>query len=230
MTECPTCGETFGRVSQHFRGSPEHRPDLTQEQYEVTIGLLMGDGSLSRDPETARIDVTMTSPKYLEYLDDIFGWLSRGVNLRYTASECASNDRSSGFNPDAKEENYQDKYKWYTSCHPDFDEFRSWYSTDEKVFPNDLDLTPITLKHWYVGDGSLHKSSQFRLSMPNEKGNENKIERLFSKSGLPKPLDWYGSGEKHNSALWTHSDSAELFDYMGDPLPGFEYKWPEEFK
>ena len=28
------------------------------------------------------------------------------------------------------------------------------------------------------------------------------------------------------NARWTVDESKELFDYMGDPLPGFEYKWP----
>lgn len=42
MSECPVCGKSFDRLSQHFRWTPEHRQKLTQEQYEVTVGLLMG--------------------------------------------------------------------------------------------------------------------------------------------------------------------------------------------
>jgi len=188
----------------------------------------MGDGSLSREPSTARLDVSMTTPEYLEYLDDIFGYLSRGVSVKDTSTERAIRDRQNEFNPNAEADNYQDIYRWYTSCHPAFDKFRAWYESGKKVWPEDIDLTPTVLRHLYSGDGSLHKDNQVRISMPNEKGNEKKVERYFERAGLPTPLDWYGEGENHHSALWSPTDSEILFDYMGEPVVGFKYKWPKQ--
>jgi hypothetical protein len=54
----------------------------------------------------------------------------------------------------------------------------------------------------------------------NEIENKQKIESYFKRSGIPKPVNWMDYG-----MYWDKSDSIELLKYMGEPLPGFEYKW-----
>jgi hypothetical protein len=237
MVDCPKCGEEYKNLGTHWRYSPSHRPELTQKQLEVTTGLLMGDGSVCSGGQNFRLKVKMISQNYLKYLDKVFACLATGVSLSQTAAESAKENRDSGFSPNAKEENYSDLYHWYTRSHPKFNKFREWYSSGEKVWPENIELTPTVLKHWYVGDGSYHnsRSKQYiSIGMSNEVENIKKVSKYFTNVDLPKPSNYSvyqrDNGGKDCIAEWRVEDSYKLFDYMGEPLPDFEYKWPEKYR
>lgn len=234
---CPECGNNYEAMGIHWNSSPTHRPNISKYQKEVITGLLMGDGSINRSHKTPFLEVNMTSKNYLKYLDDIFGILSTGVKYRISAKNMAKKDRERGFNSEAKEENYSDQYRLKTRSHPELQQFANWYSTGEKVWPADIELTPTVLKHWYCGDGYwFNKNNQksIRMAMSNEIGNENKINEIFTNVGLPQPSTYSSSerkdGSKTFSASFTVKSSNTLFEYMGKPLPDFEYKWPEEYR
>jgi len=237
MVECPECSSGYQKLGCHWRYSPSHRPNLTQKQLEITTGLLMGDGTINKTSKNCYLESQMISKNYLEYLDNIFGVLGCSVKHSLTASESAKNNRNSGFRPNAKKENYSDVYRWSTRCHPKFNEFREWYSSGEKVWPENIELTPTVLKHWYVGDGyysNKNTNNNINIAASNEFGNENKIENYFKNADLPKPSN-HSIYEKENGRKdyvieWTVEDSYKLWDYMGEPLPDFEYKWPEEYR
>ena len=175
-----------------------------------------------------RLNVNMINREYLEHLDNIFGILSRGVSIKSTAEQAAKYDKSNGWNKGAKAENYHDKYRFTTSTHPDFKELRKWYDSGAKLWPEDLELTPLVLKHWYVGDGTFTQQGQIRISMVKEKENKDKVASYFSKAGLPEMNGWTEFGESRCSAIWNQSEAEELFEYMGEPVDGFKYKWPEQ--
>jgi hypothetical protein len=230
MFNCPECGEKYDKLGNHWQYRPSHRPKITQKQLEIVKGLLMGDGCIYHKSKNAHLETDMTSINYLKYLNDVFGSLSNGVELHKTNGEAAKRDRNSGFNPKAKKENYSDLYRFKTRSHPKFNEFREWYSSGEKVWPEDIELTPTVLKHWYVGDGchvNENQSSYIKISMMNESKNINKVIKYFSNSGLPKPSN-HNIQENSCGVFWTVEDSYKLWDYMGEPLPDFEYKWPED--
>ena len=213
MVECPECGEEDQKLGLHWYYSPSHRPELTQKQLEITTGLLMGDGSISKQSKNCYLQLQMISPKYLEYLDNIFACLGTGVSLVETAYESAKNDRDGKFSPNIKEENYSDVYGWGTRSHPKFNEFREWYETGEKIWPEDIELTPTVLKHWYVGDGHYDNHSTHNriiITMSNEVvfilGSEKDedlvllcsnchryLERLYKivNGKQSKPNEWY---------------------------------------
>jgi len=238
MVKCPECCEEYERLGMHWHHSPSHRPDLTQKQLEVTTGFLMGDGCIISDVKNCYLRSNMTSPNYLKYLNNLFGCLGTGVKFYKSGREVAEMNIKSGFSPNAKSKNYSDLYRWQTRMHPKFNEFREWYSSGEKVWPKDIELTPTVLKHWYVGDGDYHTSgnaNNIRISMNNEIENTNKVSEYFTNVGLPEPSNYDISGKekRKNSrckAEWVIEDSYELWDYMGEPLPDFEYKWPEEYR
>jgi hypothetical protein len=236
MVECPECGDEYEMLGTHWRWNSSHRPELTQKQTEITTGLLMGDGYINENGKNCYMTTDMISPNYLEYLDEIFGILGCGVSLTKTAAESAKQSRDSGFTPNAKAENYSDVYKWRTRNHPKFNEFREWYSSGKKVWPEDIELTPTVLKHWYVGDGSysnVSSRSRIRIAMNNEIKNTEKISQYFVDAELPEPSNYDIQDAKYGKtcvAQWTEKDSQKLFEYMGEPLPDFEYKWPEEYR
>jgi hypothetical protein len=232
MVECPKCGEKYEKIGQHWRYSPSHRPKLTQKQLEITTGLLMGDGCMQKRSKNSYLQVRMISPNYLKYLDNVFGCLGSNISLTKTAAESAKENRDSGFSPNAKEENYSDLYTWITKTHPEFNEFREWYSTGEKVWPKNIELTPTVLKHWYVGDGCYDNSgtrNSIQIAMANEVENLEKVSKYFTNVGLPEPSN-YNITENNCRAKWTKEDSQKLFEYMDEPLSDFEYKWPEEYR
>lgn len=228
---CPTCGEDFKQIGGHWRYSPDHRPELTGRQHNIIRGLMMGDGSVRRREggRYPRMDVRCIVPQYLEHLSNEFGILGCEPRLHRTAAEAASNNRESGFSPNAEAENYSDIHLWRMRAHPEMGQYSDWYETDKKVWPEDLELTPETLTHWFAGDGSnCEDYTSIVLAMENERGNQRKVERYFERAGLPAPDRWNLNGAFY--AAWNKDASIELFDYMESPPPGYEYKWPEEVR
>lgn len=228
--KCPECGESFKALGIHWRKGGCNHPPFTKEQDEIITGLVMGDGCINLTTKTPRLQINMTSKEYLIHLDDIFGILSTGVTLHQTAKERANQNNESGFHPDADEKNYKDAYWLQTRSHPGLSKFADWYESGKKVWPDDIELSPTVLKHWFVGDGSWHNTSgqnYIRIAMSNEKENVEKVSQYFTDCGLPQP-NFQTNGE-YCAASFTVSESVELWEYMGEPLPGFEYKWPDRY-
>jgi hypothetical protein len=229
---CPECGDSFKKIGNHWQHN-SHRPNLTDKQYEVSVGLLMGDGCLGRNSQNPFLKVAMITRDYLEYLDDLFGIHGTGVKHKWTPEEAAEQIVDRGFHCEANPKDYHNVYTWNTRVHPDFSEL-NWYTSNGKTWPEDITLTPTVLKHWYVSDGSWNnKGPRNRLSIAasNEVGNEDKIRSMFSRSGLPEPSNFRvqerQDGSKKMDMRFTSSDTDTLLDYMGQSLPGFSYKFPQ---
>lgn len=203
-------------------------PEIPQQINDIITGGLMGDATVGRSSKNPRIQYKMINKKYLESLDKMFGEFSTGVRLLMTAKEKSEEDRLSGFNKSAKEENYSDVYQLYTICHPDIIQYKRWYATGEKVFPNSISLNSEVLKHWYSCDGSIDSGS-IEFGISNEISQEEKLCKYFSNSGLPEPNSFKKTKRADGSIncvmRFTVSDSKKLLDYMGEPTSGFEYKW-----
>jgi hypothetical protein len=233
---CPECGNEYKSLGIQWSKGSCSAPELTEQQKEIVVGLLMGDGSLGRSNKNPRIRVKMISPNYLEYLDETFGCLGTDVTLKQTAAESAKQNRDSGFRPNAKEENYSDVYQWRTRSLPELHDF-NWYKTGKKVWPEWVPMTRTVLKHWYCGDGCFDNSSRQHsivIGMSNEVENTDKVDKYFKRMGLPTPSNYSISkrkdGSKNCIAKFTQPASKKLWEYMGEPLPDFEYKWPEEYR
>lgn len=217
---CPKCDGQYSSIGQHWtRAKDCSHPQLSDEQINAATGLLLGDGTLTRNYKNATIQVKMVNEDYLKYLDRLFGIFSLGCDLYATADEKAERNRNSGFHLEASAENYQDVYRWMTRAHPQFNQLRSWYSSGEKVFPENLEITPTLLKHWYVCDGDK-QSKRVRIASTNENENLEKLASYFDDCNIPNP-DTTG-----DRIYWSAKDSVDVFNFMGKPLPGFEYKWP----
>jgi hypothetical protein len=195
----------------HWSHEPSHRPDISQHQHEIIVGVLMSDGSIERGSKNPTLSFGMTNEEYLNYLDSVFGVIGTGVKKR-----------------DVDNDNWNQLYWWNTRRHPDLSQYEDWYHSGEKVWPPDVELTPTVLKHLYVGDGSWankNGSNHIRIAMLNESDNTDKVDDMFERAGLPAPMN-YSKSDTHCTAIWSVEQSKELWEYMGDPLPGFEDKWP----
>jgi hypothetical protein len=183
----------------------------------------MGDGSIDRSNEVPSVQIRMTNKEYLEYIDDLFGAYSTGVRMVESAEEAS--ERLGG-----DVENYSDQYFVRLRASSEFDQYASWYDSGAKVFPDEIDLTPTVLKHWYAGDGSLGgyngRQPRMRLSAPKEQENPEKLCDYFVRAGLPEPT----LSMQHNDfeIRYGSDDTPLFFNYVGDAVPGFGYKWPDQ--
>jgi len=212
---CLSCGKEYQRIGSHWsRGSCSH-PKLTEEQKEILTGLIMGDGCVSDQcgKTHPRFITTMVVPEYLEWLDSKFPQYGTGVSTR-----CMKNDPG----------NWQQAYDWQTRTSPEFNEWLRWYDSGSKVFPDDVEITPLVLKNWYVTDGTFNTSGRhfsIRIAASNERGNEEKLKQYFNNKNLPTPKLNTGCREQNGTIdnwltiYWNNGETKELFEYMGDPLP-----------
>lgn len=229
MTEvCDTCGEGFSSLGHHWRWAPSHRPQMTEQQHDIATGLLMGDGfvRLHSDMDNGYLACKMITVEFLEWLNCQFGTLGKTIRLESTPEESATHVRESGFRPEADPNDYSSVFRWRTHTSPEFNRYREWYETGSKRFPDELQLSPMILKVWYCCDGTLkkHESSQGRDRMiiysTNESDREGMLCSLFEDVGVDDVV-------VERERVRIGADGSErLFEWMGDPLPGFYYKWP----
>lgn len=221
---CPDCGKERERLSIHIlQGSCEY-PSFNGRQHEILTGLVMGDGSVTLDPNGRNPYLKVKSIEYdfLEWLKEEFSGWSREISREYTAEESAEQARSNGLDPDAKAENYSDVYNFHINCHPELHEYNDWYSSGTIKYPDDLSLTPLTTKVWYCSDGSLRQWKDDRPSAYFTTKNENHrgdfLEKLFNDIGFESLM----SGDHLRLGV---DETEQLMKWMGPPLPGFDYKW-----
>ena len=229
MATCPECDNEYSCLGNHWGMSDCSYPSLTQKQKEVITGILMGDGCICDTSKNPRLKVTNTSEKYLQYLDELFGCLSSGYHVSKTPEESAAIKKP--HSETSNVENCSTIYEWSTRSLPELKEF-SWYSSGKKVWPDDIDLTPTTLKHWFCGDGTWNNSgyrNYIAIAMKNERENTEKVTSYFENVNIPSPSN-YATTNGVCIAQFTTKDSSTLWEYMGDPIDGFEYKWPSEYR
>lgn len=201
---CATCGEEYKQLSSHYAKNPSHRPVISGEVMDVLRGLLMGDATLNTQSQYPRLEIGVTEKRYLEDLQQSYPRIFNSITHQPRGGHAS------------------DFYTMPTVPHPQFFEFKNWYSSGEKVFPSDVNLTPTVLKHWYCTDGGLR--------WPSNGGNGNaciycksqdldQIKRYFDDT----PFDPNMTGS--DTIYFDSDDTPKLLGWMGPPPDGFRYKW-----
>lgn len=234
--ECEQCGNSYEYIGQHWTKSSCEHPSFTDRQREIITGFLMSDACISRFNKNPYIRSKMITKPFLEWVDEEMGVFGNGVEPGPTAEESAQKCRDTGFSPNAKAENYHDQYRWQSICHPELHEFAAWYDTGKKVWPDSVKLTPLSLKVFFCGDGCFNtgnKTGRIEFSLSNERKNKRKVEKLFNSVGISNGR-WNEWSRKDGSINCTYvlnvEQSRKAWEIMGDPLPGFSYKWPEHLR
>lgn len=233
---CPTCGEEFMSLGVHWKVSKNcDFPELSSRQWDILTGMLMGDATVQKhfetDADTPKLAWSMITEDFLSWLDSELGVMTLGgYDLDLTAEESAQGAIESGLTDEADPENYSDMYINITRTHPDFERFADWYDSEgTKRFPlDDIELTPMTLKVWYVCDGTLNRGNprpRARIAALNESDSIEELSQfIYEDTGIET------TATEHGKILFNTEETEEFFEYIGDPLPGFEYKWPEEYR
>lgn len=231
--ECPQCGDEYQRLGHHWAVSSDcDYPDVPETWREILTGIFMGDGTRHFPPSAAnaRLQVTNISEPFLRHLCIELGWLTTGVRLKRTSAEIREQNRKSSL-PRIASLNYEvrDQYELSTRRHPWLNRFDDWYTASGKRFPHDLELTPLVLKYWYVCDGHLlwgssgHTRPQVWIRATNEASRPALIHGLFD--NLPVAPTF-----RHGQLMLTSDETEWFFQYVGQPVPGYRYKFATDSK
>jgi len=129
------------RSEAHFKGK-NYDLKLSKEAIEFIEGELLGDGCLhlSHTSINACYKHSSKYKKYIEWLVEIFSSFGIEQSGKITVNITKN---SIG-------------YHFQTKNYPCLTElYKKWYPNGKKRVPQDIKLTPIVVRQWYIGDGSL---------------------------------------------------------------------------
>lgn len=142
------------------------RPTMLSDiQNKIITGSLLGDGSLVHHGRSKnsryRIKQQVNKIEYVKYMNDIF------CDFLVGTESIKIEKQKKPIMVDGKityssEEFCEAAYFW-TCAHPVFTELRNkWYVNGVKIIPNDLYLTPESIAHWFLEDGTNSKAGKYK--------------------------------------------------------------------
>lgn len=208
LVTCPNCNTEYANsgIGLHWNRSSCPYPEPTKHQHEVLTGLLMGDATCGKyQGDNPKGKISMIKESFIAWLADFFGPLVGSISK----SEYTDGDGKI----------------WTVGFRsaPYLKEYVEWYNSGQKRFPENLTLTPTIAKMWYVCDGGICKGekkkwNRVQFSVSNEEDRGDYLCNLFKEHGFEPTLT-------HHTLRFNRDESKRLLKWMGDPLPGFGYKW-----
>ena len=202
--------------------------NLSQEAKEWIDGELLGDGSLqSENSYSAKF---VYGSKYLEYIqyvsDTLKSFEINGGKIRKTY-----------YKPGEKTGQKRDCYCYFyqSLSYAELSSIRKrWYPKGKKIVPKDLELTPLTCRQWYIGDGCLEhdkrtKKGGFYIILYTNGFPVSDVRWLISKL---KRLNLKTTRLPSNNSIPVSAHSTQNFlNYIGKcPVKCYQYKWDNEQK
>ena len=187
--------------------------NLSQEAKEWINGELLGDGSIrSHNVWSAQFRYGSKYLEYCRYVKEILAFFEiAGGNI------------------------YKQYHKIFNCYSYHYDSFcyvellpikKQWYPNNKKIVPKDIELTPLTCRQWYIGDGML---AHFKKKRPciilfTYAFSIDDIEWLveeLNKLGF-KTVRQPSCNRIHISAYSTQN----FLNYIGKcPVNCYKYKW-----
>lgn len=66
---CPTCGNEYKQIGNHWQFNESHIPTLSERQNEIIKGLVLGDGYIDGGDRNSALVVDSVNPKFLHWLE-----------------------------------------------------------------------------------------------------------------------------------------------------------------
>ena len=214
-SKCPDCGNKFIQLQTHLRQSKCELAPLDRRQEQIIEGLVMGDAWIHKPQQgNCLLAIESAEEEFIEWVYNELQPYSQQKDIRSDAEgrrKRLENNPLIDYHPGIK-----NIYHYYTRRNEFFTELRdTWYGQGQKEFPKELDLTPMKLKIWYVCDGSLTDSIP-SITATNEEERIHRLLDKFEEIGI--------EARKYRDKIIVE-DSDRFFSYIGDPIPGYEYKW-----
>jgi len=186
---------------------------LSKYAIEFLNGELLGDGCLITHNISAHYQHRTKHKLYLE-------WLSNKLE-------------SYGIEQVGRIYEYENPYKNYHYCSRRYVEFKEiydkWYKNRIKIVPKDIELTPITIRQWYLGDGCLSRYKKYKSIMINLATNSYTFDENVMLIDKLSELGFECYYRKDNSITISMYSVIDFLDYIGycpkeiDSIYG--YKW-----
>lgn len=197
-------------VNYHLKENFQNQYELqlSQQDKEIIIGLLLGDGSMRimKKGITPYYSHTDKHPEYIQYLINYFE--SIGI-------ECGK----------MKYNIHNKCYCFQTKTYKCFNELYNLFYPNKKILP-DIKLTPLILKYWYIGDGSLCKqtgTNRKKVQIDCIHRNDFILDQLRNIFG--ENCNYYDNWHYYISSTYTK----DFLNYIGEcPIECYEYKWSLE--
>ena len=187
---------------------------------EVMDGLLISDGSIcssKNEQKYHRFSISSSQKEFIDYCREYLGYLNPSETAKRASLGYA---RNKGYE--------KSRYSFYTSFHPCITKQRvRWYREGKKIVPKDIKITPLMLKMWYYGDGSI----------VNNKETNTCMIRLSTDGFAEEDVDFLvGSLETQTGIKSVNADNririksesiATFFNYMGrkSDIDCYSYKF-----
>lgn len=229
MVICHSCDQEYTNIAKHWGHSCPY-PEITNGQWSIFNGLMLGDGSIGgKSDGNPFIQIEMCNKEFLEWVKSKLGILATTVRKSKSTTKMAQSNYNHGYSPHNNPDKYQQPYKLETRRLPELSGYITWYDNNSKSFPENIELNPVSLAVWFVCDGS----NQYQ----HGGYGKNYITIHSASHGFEKDkiLSWFDDfsinprWQRLHGLRFTVDDSEWLWNYMYGPLPGFEYKWPENY-
>lgn len=196
--------------------------NMTDEMYEILRGALLGDGSLMIPKRgiNAKFSYMSKSFQHVEYVSNYFA--------EYSQCGIKRSDRY-----DKRTDKTYVSYNFRTNASKTLtDEYYKWYYDGKKHIPDDLILTPLMCKVWYIGDGCLTRVSNNdtsqKLYLCTNCFAKEEIENILLPQ-LEKFHPYLSKTENDGQYRITigHKKYIKKFiEYIGEcPFDDYKYKW-----
>ena len=198
---------------------------MTDNMYEILRGAMLGDGSLKIEKNGVNASFSYTSKSYqhVYYVVKNFLEYRSGIGIR-------NNDVY-----DKRTDKTYYKYQFTTVTSPTFtEEYYKWYIDGIKHIPEDLKLTPLICKIWYLGDGSLRNlcNNTQDVVLCTNCFNKDEIKQILLpqlqmfNAKLYKTANLKNGQESFLIRIGKKVDVKKFLDYIGEcPFDDYRYKW-----
>ena len=215
--KCRSCGEFFDEVAIHWAIGSCMEPELSSYQKELIEGMLLGSGWLSHNDGKPHLRVKMSNKTFIEWLVKELGYICTGTVSVDDEEREIMGGRT----------NLKKSYAIRTHTLESLRRYNNWLDDIWTRGRRSLEITPLKLKLWYVSNGSIIRQRGCHAEIfESAVESENQLENVFDSIGIGFTMDTNRS-TKSDHLRFSRSQSQKLWDYMGDSLPGFEYKWPD---
>lgn len=195
--ECPECGSEYARLGQHW-AMGDCDPVVSGDQHAVLQGLLLAGAHAT---DGAVIGQT-SSQQLAEWTTRELGWLAgRLTRVRFDEPEKSP------------------IYRLRTPSHWAVETYEDW--TDSP--PSEYELSPRAGRVWWAYAGGLqwhgdYNSQRTAAISALDDGRADWILRVLADVGV----DATRAGKR---VQWHGEQLREWLAWIGDPVPGAEYKW-----
>ena len=186
---------------------------LTQELRDFIYGELLGDGYIGQRSQWAA-HIQCVS-KYLEYVR----WIDQFL-------VCHGVQRSGSIYKDNNITGFGRVYRYESRRYAELLEIRQlFYPEGKKIIP-DIEFSPLVLRQWYLGDGSLTRCENWREFIILCTCGFLKFDVLLAVEKLRK-IGFKTTYQPSSNVISISSHSTlDFLDYIGKcPIFVYDYKW-----